>query len=430
MTTNQPPWYVRLNRFVKLYFHKGNRFLTIFICAILGIIAYTIFTNAQPPELNFYVNKHKPDYHPDEGIWTSGGKFYFEKFFIERDWSYETWDGEKFGSFGDRNPVLGKYIIGASLFLSGTVEEGKDVPGYEFDQLDWDKIKETRPPEEILRAARLPLKWAGILGTILLFLLIRQLSGSWLMGMLAGLVFCLQPHTISFSQKAMNDVFALFFSFLAMFVCSLLLKKFWHKNYRTIVLRSIIIGIVMGLALQIKLSTLLILVTIVIWGLAEILNMAGKLAPKHQLPLIEKLKQVDKSFRLRKKFVLASTIIGITVTAVWILPNPFLYKNPIKNTIHIYNLGSKVKRNRHATEDQKNKTLAKSWRSMVLNGPERSGVFHYWLGVTNWVDKGLVIIGFVMLVVFTVTVVYNRGNRRGLAYMLIWFVIALIGILI
>jgi hypothetical protein len=389
-----------------------------------------VFTVASPPELNFYVNKHKPEYHPDEGVWIAGGKYYFEKFFIERDWSYETWSGQKFGNFGHRNVVLGKYIIGGSLFLSGTVEQGKDIPGYDFDKLDWDKVKNTSPPENILRSARVPFKWIGVFSTIVLFLLIRQLSGSWVMGLMAGLLFCLQPHTISFSQKVMNDILALLFSFVAMLVSAVILKKFWKKSNKQIVVCSVIIGLVMGLVLQTKLNTLLIVFTIVIWGLAEILQIGVNMTGSQNISLWQKVKFAIAAHHLRKKFLLAILVVSATIACLWILPNPYLYKYPVKNTIHLLEFGSKVKQNKHASEDQKNLTLAKSWRSLVVNGPERSGVLHYWLGVSSWGDKLLVMLGTLSLTVLSISSIYNKGRGRGMAYMLIWFILALTGILL
>ena len=75
---------------------------------------------------------HNPDhYHPDEGGWTAAEKDEFRLFFVERDWSYRTWNQARSATFGAHSPVVGKYIIGGALFLSGDPYRQTVFPDFE-----------------------------------------------------------------------------------------------------------------------------------------------------------------------------------------------------------------------------------------------------------------------------------------------------------
>ncbi len=412
---------------LNIVFNKGNT-TAVLCCAIsLTMCAYLIFAWVPLPEFNDYSNSHHPDYHPDEGVWTAAGKYYFEKFFLDKDYSYETWNVKRFGNFGDRNPVLVKYLVGSSLFLSGEVRKGEDIPGFGFDRLDWEKVKNIKPPVEVLSAARVPIRIMGIVTVILFFFLIRTFTGSLLLGWTGALFLGLQPLVISFSQKVMNDMPALCFSLLALLTASYSLHAIWDRTIKHTVLSATLIGLTVGLALQTKLSTLLIFATIVIWGLIELLRTFG----------ITKWSTISKPMimaflrenNIYKKFIAAIASFGLVVGLVWIAPNPLLYHNTLKNTYFILLLSKKVESNPSALPEQKNTHFQKRWSSFVANGPERSGVFSYYFNLPDAVDKAMILVG-VLAYLLMLTSTRLKSNKNGLVNMGIWMFIITCGILL
>ncbi len=392
---------------------KGGKRIVLVCTVALSISSYFIFTTFPPPNFNFYLNSHAADYHPDEGVWTAAGKYYFEKFFLDKDWSYETWDTKKFGNFGNRNPVLVKCFVGASLFINGEVTSGESIPGFDFEQMDWEVVRDLRPPEAVLDAARVPIMIMGIASVLLLFLLIRSFTGSWLLGLLSALVLSLQPHVISFSQKVMNDIPAVFFGLAALWVSFIALKEILVCANKGLVLRSFAIGAVVGLAVQTKLSTLLVVIAIVVWSALE---------------LILTVKEKGVAAVHIKKILLALMSFGLVLSLIWILPNPLLYQQTLKNTYRIFSLGKKVRSNPSALEAQKNSTMQKRWESLIANGPDRSGIFGYYLGLPSSVDKVTMLLGiFLFALLFSRSKAY--AQKRGYAYLGIWMLITTGGIL-
>jgi hypothetical protein len=143
------------------------------------------------------------DYHGDEGHWIAAGDYYFQLFFVERDWSYHTWSEDRFGAFGVRNPVVGKYIIGASLHLAGVGGRYTSLPVYNFQRdFAWNAAQGHIPPVDELVAARCPIAWMGILSGVLLFFLTRELSGSWLASLCAAALFIVDPLVLISSHYA------------------------------------------------------------------------------------------------------------------------------------------------------------------------------------------------------------------------------------
>jgi hypothetical protein len=392
---------------------KGGKGMVLVCTIALSISSYIIFSTFPPPNFNFYSNSHAADYHPDEGVWTAAGKYYFEKFFLDKDWRYETWDTRKFGNFGNRNPVLVKYFVGASLFTSGKVKSGESIPGFDFEQMNWDEVRTIRPPEPVLESARVPIMITGISCVILLFLLIRSLTNSWILGLFSALMFSLQPHVISFSQKVMNDIPAVCFGLAALLVSFLALNNILGCTKRKIVLRSLAIGIVVGLALQTKLSTLLTVITIALWSAYEFI-------------LMVKDNGISGYSIIKVFYAFAS--FGMVLSLIWVLPNPLLYQHTVKNTYHILSLSKKVRSNPSALEEQKNTTLRKSWDSLVANGPERSGIFGHYTRLPSSLDKITLLLGmFLFVLLFARS--KSHAQKRGYVYLAIWMLISTCGIL-
>ena len=157
--------------------------MTVIITMLLAVLSYGVISYSPLPKPGTSIRSFTMDYHPDEGVWIVSGKYYFQKFFLEKDYSVDTWEDPKFGDFGTRNPVLGKYLYGAWLFVNGSVDHETTFENYNFkNPEDWVNFWELRPADKYLLSARQLAKWFGILCTLALFLLIRELTNSWLIG--------------------------------------------------------------------------------------------------------------------------------------------------------------------------------------------------------------------------------------------------------
>ncbi|MDX1616085.1 MAG: phospholipid carrier-dependent glycosyltransferase, partial [Candidatus Promineifilaceae bacterium] len=207
------------------------------------------------------------DYHPDEGVWIAVGKESFQRYFIERDWSYESWEDGRFGDFGTHNPTIGKYIIGAALFLSGAADEATVFPGYEFSNgLIWDEVKDIQPPPEALQAARAAMRWLAVLSTICIYFLGKSLTQSRSTGLVVGILFTLKPLVITSGRRAMMEMPLLFFSLLSLLLGFHLLEAIRLGRHRWVLGYAIGFGIILGLVISTKLSAVLVLVTVVLWS--------------------------------------------------------------------------------------------------------------------------------------------------------------------
>ena len=120
-------------------------------------------------------------------------------------------------------------------------------------------------------------------------------------------------------------------------------------------------------------------------------------------------------------------VLGISISILWILPNPYLHKHPLKNTKYLVSLGEKLMTSEVAPIEQRNTTWAKRLNRLIENGPERSGVLHPWIGLPSSLDKVVCAIGFFGLIPLGFKMVRNKKAINFL-YLLIWFSIISIGI--
>jgi len=202
---------LRLNQISeeKHNFIKKFPLLSIILVFIVSILCLLISL----PSMKFF--------HQDEKNWSEAGKFAFKTFFVERDFIDSDWKAPM-GTFGRQNPQIGKYIIGASLWIHGYREFDGVVKWNPKNNLQW-HIEQGGyvPSPEELYAARLPIAFLAAGATSLIFLLaslaeqfIHGKSG-WVAGSVAAVAFLAHPVIWSSSHRAMIDLPAIFFSVLA-----------------------------------------------------------------------------------------------------------------------------------------------------------------------------------------------------------------------
>lgn len=371
-------------------------------------------------------------YHPDEGLWTAVGKYSFQKYFIEHDWSRDSWDVD-FTTFGRQNPTVGKFIIGASQFLSGAVDRETTFPAYEPDA-PWEELQSERPPPAALEAARRPMRWLFLGSGVLLLLLTIQLTGSPFVGMGAVLLFAASPIVQTSAHRAMMEMPATFFSLLALVTAAQYLARIGSDEETPAWSNAIPIGLSCGFAVSTKLSALLIPVVLAIWIVLaswarlryspEIERDAphGSWAARSSSGIPRYLRRLVDTGLVKAAF------LGVGLAAlVFFASNPLLYHRPIAGTRGILRLASVV-----ATYDVPDglrlDTLSRRLSQMVETGLIDSGPIQQWLGLP-FADMGLAGLGIAVLIIGSARPRLGQQRRLGHMMLLSWCCVTAVGTL-
>jgi len=216
----------------------------------------------------------------------------------------------------------------------------------------------------------------GILATVLLFLMVRELTKSWVLGLMTAISFVFQPQVIVHSQQVLMDIPALFYSIAALLVSLWLLKGIFQKPIPRFLLGVVIIGLFYALALQTKLNSLLALFTIIGWAILEI-AWSKRIWNQPLSSFIAKLySTLVKDRFILKRILYGAVTLGLTLTLCFIVPNPVLYKNTLSNTQRILLLGRNVACH-NVPKSEVNDTFEKNgvaWYPSALTVPEYSGI--------------------------------------------------------
>ena len=353
------------------------------------------------------------DYHPDEGVWIAAGHRAFQAFFIDGDRSEETWTSEGHGHFAQRNPVVGKYLIGGALEMARVAPRGQDIPGYELP-FDWEAVRSRRPPAPMLEAGRAPMAWLGAGSAALLALLVVELTGSLATGGLAGAGLVLRAGFLQSSRRAMVDMPALFFGLLALWLGARLLRR--SEITAPVVTRSGAVGltIVVGLAVGCKMNALLVLAVLVAWVGLRSLERRGERRRLEGL-------RVDLA---RREVMGLGLVLTTVLTIVWVAPNPYLYREPLRNTERIFRLGRMVRDYDVPAEIRLEGILEKGAYVLQLGLAYSAPLARWW----GWpgVDAALIAAG-ALLVVHRVR--RPKGDGARWSFLLAWVVIVGVGVM-
>lgn len=352
-------------------------------------------------------------FHRDEVNWIRISIYSFRTFFIERDFLDEGWS--KYGLFGSRNPQVGKFIIGASLWLHGY----RDFEGL----VRWERYKHENlkrlieqgiaPSSEELYAARVPIAILAAGTASLVFVLAafaqRAALGAngLLSGILASLSFILHPLIQSSGRRAMLDIPAIFFSTLAMTLAVVSGLAF----VRGLVKRSLLLGlgtaVAVGLAISTKMNALLI------W-LVVLLGAVG-IAPR--------CSESHNRVSIRLLLVHAALQLGVPA-AVFVLSNPFVYRNPVNGTRYLLALSSIATSKRQNHPTQALYTITEKLGSFADLG---FGPIEQFFGRGNvdilLVGMGIVATGYVLL-----KGQQDRGTALIASMLLLWTTVIGVGV--
>lgn len=273
--------------------------------------------------------------HGDEWMWTTVGSRAFHTFFLERDLFGPFW-GELYDTWGSYNPQVGKYLIGASLYLSGYTG----------------KLEVSHAPigdAGMMAAARLPSALLGVASCVLLYLVVTYAADRW-HGLVAAALLAAGSLLPLMSRRAMVDAPALAFSMAALFGALVTLRAVQGRRDQALRLAAAT-GVVCGLAAAVKLNAGLI------FGIAA-------------AALVAQAALAARSGRARALLPLACAgVIGLWAWAVFFVSNPFLYPDPAGGVRHMQQFNAFVGGFSLSTPRIPQGKLRALWDSVGTYGP-------------------------------------------------------------
>lgn len=356
------------------------------------------------------------DYHADEGVWIVAGHHYFQLFFIDHDFSQAAWQTERFGLFGAHNPVMGKYLIGAWLYLTGMVNAESQFPGYDTinEPLNWTIAYDKRPFPPILAAARQVMFLLTMVAAGLFFWLSHRLTKSNAIAAVATMLFVLRPLVFRSSQRAMMEMPSLAFTLLALLLMLIVYTAVATKQTSFPLWQSVLAGIAFGLTLSTKISGGIVFLVWLGWWFW------------HGFP---RLKHSQTTWSRFWKPGLISSVILLSVGGLlFYLLNPALYRAPIPGIQKLLSLGQIVS-SYEVPDEMLLDSFAKRIGVLLNHGFVDLAPFNYWLDLPV-VDSVLMSWGLFGIGRLLWSSKAPWLPKSGLLLFLVWFGITAVSLLL
>src|SRR4051812_38046354 len=252
--------------------------------------------------VTFFNAKAKID--SDEGNWI-GTTRYFETFFVQRDFSREAWAD---GYWPRTQPMIFRYVIGSWLWLRG---HNLDIqnPNYDYSKTaQANRRLGLAPADNVLDDARMPTRLMAALAVTMLYVVVRVLAGP--VGGLAAAISAMgSPYLEENLIRAKAESTLMFFLLTALLLAII---SVWRPRSPWSNLRwGIATGFFLGLAFGTKLTVVLALIAVAVWGAGTCL-LAWR---RHEVAA-------------RKPWVWPLAVL-VTVAVVFIGSNPFTWPDPV-----------------------------------------------------------------------------------------------------
>ena len=308
---------------------------TVEILIPVGVLVASLFV--------FFNARAKID--SDEGNWI-GTTRYFQTLFVEHDLSPEAWAD---GYWTRTQPMVFRYVIGSWLWV-----RGHDLPAFN-PNYDYSKgIQANRrmglaPPDEALEDARTITRIVSALAVTVLYLVVRVLAGP-VGGIPGGLAAATMAAGSPYHQenliRAKAESTLMFFLLGALLFAILSLRRSapnWPGARW-----GILTGLFLGLAFGSKLTTILAIVAVTLWGAAACLDSrfgpwtrrlprwrpfadrgARSPQPPGQPPCAGEGEPVGGRLTRRGAPWVWPAAVLVTTSLVFIVSNPFLWPDPV-----------------------------------------------------------------------------------------------------
>jgi Dolichyl-phosphate-mannose-protein mannosyltransferase len=253
------------------------------------------------------------DFHGDEGraIWLTR---YFDLLFIRHDLANPEW-GDNYWTHD--HPFLTPYVIGAWLSARGYDLHGVPPP-YDWNLSAEKNHRDGRVPDDALLAeARAPMVFIAACAIVLLYLLGRVLGGA-VAGLIAAALGVASPLDQKFLVRAVSDAPLVFFLLLGLLLGVLGMRR--GRGGGLPIGWAAALGLALGLGLETKLTSLLSLVAILVWGALMAIMAAGRGGPE----------RIRAAWAAGRGWSLALLV----ALGVYVGSDPHLYPNPLLHTAH------------------------------------------------------------------------------------------------
>jgi len=281
----------------------ASRLAELLLAASAVVIALTSFADA------------KAKFDSDESQWI-GTISYFQSLFVERDLSPEAWPDEEWTR---TQPMVARYVMGAWLMGRGYGDLRRLDPVrayHEGDSLAENRRFGRAPSDQLLAEARLPMRALAALAVAALYGVVRVVAGP-IGAVVAALLASGSPYLRHHLVRAMAEAPLMFFLLAALLTLTLGLRR--ARPGRPAVGWAVGGGVLLGLALGTKLTAVLGLAGVALWGLWA----WGSPRPESGV--------AAEAFRLDRPTsqVVWAGLAVATAAVVFVASDPFLYPDPV-----------------------------------------------------------------------------------------------------
>lgn len=261
----------------------------------------------------FRAGTSRVEFHGDEGraIWLTR---YFDMLFVRHDLANPEW-GDNYWTHD--HPFLTPYVIGAWLSARGYDLHGVPPP-YDWNMSPERNRRDGRVPDDALLAeARAPMVFIAACAVALLYLLGRVLGGA-VAGLTAAALAVASPLDQKFLVRAVSDAPLAFLLLLGLLLGLLGTRR--GRGGSLPVGWSAALGLVLGLGLETKLTSLLSLAAVAGWGLLVAVLAARRAGTR----------RLGAAWEAGRGWGLALLV----AFGVYVGGDPHLYPNPLLHTAH------------------------------------------------------------------------------------------------
>ncbi|MCC7104379.1 MAG: glycosyltransferase family 39 protein [Chloroflexi bacterium] len=294
-----------------------------------ALLVLAVFSAALPV---FFTAKAKID--SDEGNWI-GTTRYFQTYFVDRDFSARAWAD---GYWPRTQPMVFRYVIGSWLWYRGHDLEAQN-PNYDFNRsAAANRRLGLAPADDVLDDARMPARLMATLAVTVLYVVVRLLAGP-IGGLVAATFATGSPYLQEHFVRAKAESTLMFFLLGALLLAILSVRLRKTERPASALRWGVATGLLVGLAFGVKLTTVLVIVAVVAWGVSQdarvtglAARLRGRLRPAGAAGTDTLPTAPDGSApRPGSAWLWVAAVLAAT-GFVFIVSNPFLWPNPVGRT--------------------------------------------------------------------------------------------------
>jgi hypothetical protein len=271
----------------------------------------------------------------DEANWLGTAR-YFLVLFVHHDISAEAWPD----SYWTRTqPMVPRYVMGGWLWVRGYEFEHLD-PNFDHTKKWFTNVRDGKAPSEaVLDEARIPMRALTTIAAVLLYCVVRVMAGP-VGGVAAALLFCGSSYVPLHMVRAMGEPPFIVFLLATLLVSLVAIRRGSARGPG--VGLGILAGVLLGLAFASKLTAIIAILAIMLWGawaaigprIALRLSMLGRREvqaadqPTTETPGTLPTPSSSRHSSSSRWLLWSLGVVAIAVLT-FVATNPFLYHDPI-----------------------------------------------------------------------------------------------------